>query len=82
MGSSTPSRTTVTRGGAVCGGWVLSAVEYVNCTPGVAVHRSDQLHPSVAHAVQIPAATICHRSWTSQKAIGKRAACDAKHGGT
>eukprot|EP00966_Prymnesium_polylepis_P085810 1986199-Prymnesium_polylepis.1 len=33
IGNSIPSRTSVTRGGAVCGGRLLSAVEYVSPTP-------------------------------------------------
>eukprot|EP00966_Prymnesium_polylepis_P270480 6248462-Prymnesium_polylepis.1 len=60
MGSSTPSRTAVTRDGATCGGRLLSAVEYVSGMP-VACHRSDQLHkPSLLlHGVHIPTDTIC-----------------------
>eukprot|EP00966_Prymnesium_polylepis_P209119 4844447-Prymnesium_polylepis.3 len=61
MGSSTPRRTSVTLGGASCGGWLLSAVEYVICTPGIGCHLSDQLqhsmHDAAAHGVHKPTAT-------------------------
>ena len=58
MGSSTPMRTTVTRDGAVCGGRLLSAVEYVSGVP-VGCHRSDQPHepPPLLHGVHDPTFT-------------------------
>eukprot|EP00966_Prymnesium_polylepis_P007385 169821-Prymnesium_polylepis.1 len=57
MGSSTPSRTTVTRGGASCGGRLLSAVEYVSGVP-LGCQRSTKLHTvELGHGDQDPTRT-------------------------